>query len=238
MNSKISKILVAHPERILRDAVCEIAREAFRQSEISTVAKCREAHEALASAFDLVVTDVIFPDGDILDLAPRWTRTSLRRPPILVVTQHKEARVLECIQDAGVGGVFDSAAEGIQKLKEALLAVASGREYASPTIVERMPRFTFAGANSSLTPLERLVLATIGDGSSDGLAARRLKRAKLTIHTVRRDIHRKLGVSDRGELIHAAVRLGFICFTEHGVVRPGFKRLLGACPRRTIRSVC
>ncbi len=81
------------------------------------------------------------------------------------------------------------------------------------------------------------IFAAIGDGSPDGCAAGRLKRAKLTIHSVRRDLHRKLGVSDRSELIHASIRLGFICFTEHGIVRPGFKRLLDACPRRGRRRV-
>lgn len=172
------------------------------------------------------------PEGDILDLAPRWSRTVLRRPVILVITHHKEHRLLECIQDAGVSGVFDSANEGTQQLKEALAAVVSGREYASLSVVERMPRFTIAGRDSTLTPLERLVFAAIGDGSSDELVATRLKRSPQTIKTVRGWLHEKLGVTNRSELIQAAVQQGFICFTSRGIVRPGFKRLLSACRSR------
>ncbi len=232
MKSTISKILIAHPERILRDGLCEIAKGMFPRSTIATAATCQAAHAALSSAFDLILTDVVFPEGDILDLAPRWSRTVLRRPSILVVTHHKEHRLLECIQDAGVSGVFDSENEGTQKLKEALAVVVSGREYASPSIVERIPRFTFAGGDSTLTPLERLVFAAIGDGTSDELVATRLKRSPQTIKTVRGWLHEKLGVTNRGELIQTAVRLGFICFTAQGIVRPGFKRLLSACRPR------
>lgn len=235
MTSTISKILVVHPESVLRDSLSEVVRATFPRGTIATAANCKEAHAALTSACDLVVTDAVFPDGDILDLAPRWNRGAGCRLPVLVITRHKESRVLECIQTAGVSGVFDSATEDTKKLKKALSAVARGEEYASPSIGERIPRFAPTGLDAGLTPLERLVLAAIGDGSSDGLAAQRLKRSKLTIHTVRRDLHRKLGVTDRSELIHAAVRLGFICFTEDGVVRPGFKRLLDACPRRNGR---
>jgi DNA-binding NarL/FixJ family response regulator len=236
MNTTISKILIVHPERVLRDTLSETVRATFPRGAITAAADCKEAHAAQTSTFDLVVTDAVFSDGDILDLASRWNRCAGCCPPVLVVTRHKEPHLLECIQAAGVTGVFDSTTENTQTLKDALAAVARGEEYASATIAKRILRFAPSGPDVGLTPLERLVFAMIGDGSSDALAARRLKRSKLTIQTVRYSLHRKLGVRDRSELIHVAVRLGFICFTEHGIVRPGFKRLLDACPRHTRRS--
>lgn len=219
---------------MVRDALCDVARGAFRGGTIVTAATCKEAHAALESVlvFDLILTDAVFPDGDILDLAPRWNRLSSRRPRVLVVTRRKEPRVLECIQLASIFGVFDLAEEGMRQLREALKAVSSGREYASPSIAKKIPRFLPLATEPVLTPLERLVLAAIGDGSSDDAAATRLKRSPQTIKTMRGWLHEKLRVNNRGELIHAAVRLGFVCFTDQGIVRPGFKRLLNACPRR------
>src|SRR5688500_6489558 len=90
MNTTISKILIVHPERVLRDTLSETVRATFPRGTITTAADCREAHAAPTSTFDLVVTDAVFSDGDILDLASRWNRGAGCCPPVLVVTRHKE----------------------------------------------------------------------------------------------------------------------------------------------------
>ena len=55
-----------------------------------------------------------------------------------------------------------------------------------------------------------------------------------TVSTVRRELHRKLGVQHRGDLVRAAAQSGFVHFTPTGVVRPGFALLSASYhPRKT-----
>ena len=64
-------------------------------------------------------------------------------------------------------------------------------------------------------------------------AASKLGLSPATIGTVRRNLHRKLGIQHRGELVRIAAQNGFVRFTPAGIVRPGFALLVAACQRRT-----
>jgi DNA-binding CsgD family transcriptional regulator len=112
----------------------------------------------------------------------------------------------------------------------------NGTPYWSHGILEQLRRHA-TGARSIcqlLTPTEQLVFAVIGDGSDDDIAATRLGLRPSTIGSIRRELHRKLNVQHRGELMRAAIQHGFVRITPEGVVRPGFGTLSHACrPRRT-----
>jgi DNA-binding NarL/FixJ family response regulator len=109
-------------------------------------------------------------------------------------------------------------------------SVAAGSRYWSPAVARRMRQV--AAAPSALfrilTAFEQLVLSVIGDGCDDVEAARRLGLSPSTISTVRRGLHRKLGVQHRGELVRVAAQQGFVRFTPDGVERPGFALLSAA----------
>jgi hypothetical protein len=57
-----------------------------------------------------------------------------------------------------------------------------------------------------------------------------------TISTIRRRLHRKLGLHHKGELVQHAARLGFVRFNREGVVRPGFAQLRAAYDARRPRK--
>ena len=82
------------------------------------------------------------------------------------------------------------------------------------------------------------MLSVIGDGCDDLAAAGQLGLSPATISTVRRALHRKLGVQHRGELVRMAAQKGYVRFTPAGVERPGFGLLAAAYqPRHRARTL-
>lgn len=65
------------------------------------------------------------------------------------------------------------------------------------------------------------------------MAAMRLGLKSSAVQSVRRELHRKIEVQQRGDLVRVAVQLGYICFTATGVIRPGFELLVRASRRPT-----
>ncbi len=147
--------------------------------------------------------------------------------------------MLAALRTLEIKGVFDAANEPPETLMTALRAVAQGSRYWSQTLVDFLQEMssTSTGLFRLLTAFEQVVLSIIGDGCDDNVAARKLGISPSTVSTVRRELHRKLGVQHRGELVRAAAQHGFVRFTPGGVIRPGFALLCAGYharkPRRT-----
>lgn len=181
-----------------------------------------------AQPFDLIVTG-LEPSlkGDVLDFISSRRRCAASTERIIVVSAEFEQRVVAALRTLAVSGVFDTASELPASFTAALRVVMGGQRYWSPSVLERM-RNEYAASNSlfrRLTTAEQLILSVVGDGSDDASAARELGLSPATVSTVRRELHRKLGVQHRGALIRIAVETGFVRFTQSGVVRPGFGML-------------
>jgi DNA-binding NarL/FixJ family response regulator len=111
-----------------------------------------------------------------------------------------------------------------------LQTIAGGEYYWSQTILERMRAAPTTGVPHPrlLTTCEQLVLSVIGGGADNATAARELGMSIGTVSSIRRDLHRKLGVQHRGELMRVAAQNGFVQFTPFGIVRPGYALLTAA----------
>ena len=160
---------------------------------------------------------------DVIDLLASLTTPS-RSIRILVVTVRLEYRVLAALRTLAIDGAFDSATSSPDELTVALQTLDSGKRYWSQSILDHMHR---VGSASNalfrlLTNFEQVVLSVIGDGCDNVVAAQKLNLSPATVSTVRRELHRKLGVQHRGELVRVAAQHGFVRFTAGGIVRPGF----------------
>ena len=156
-------------------------------------------------------------------------------------TANCENRVLAALRTMPIQGVFDCANDPPEQLAVALQMIAAGTRYWSPSVQERVQRHHLSPSSifRLLTTFEQLVLSVVGDGSDDNTAARELGLSPATVSTVRRKLHRKLGVQHRGELVRVAAQNGFVRFTPAGVTRPGFSMLTAAHKaRKAKRNVC
>jgi two-component system nitrate/nitrite response regulator NarL len=236
--SEISSVLILKADRLCADQLRQAALQVFPAASVKLVGCMRDGLSALAEApFDLLLTGINLPDGDVLDLlAPSSTRQRQFRW-VMAVSGCKELRVLLSLRELSVDGFFDPLNEGLDQLCSALRSVATGRAYWSPNILEvlRLRRMSPDAFCHLLTPTEQLVLAVIGDGSDDHAAAGQLGMKPASIQSVRRELHRKLGVQHKGQLVRLAVQHGYVRFTPHGILRPGFSILLAACQAYQLR---
>lgn len=186
---------------------------------------------------DLLLTGVGLADGDTFDLlAQHPGQRKFGRA--LVVTGRPEHRILAVLKGLAIHGIFDPMSEGLDQFERAVRLIGEGGYYWSAKVLERLREHVLPAGSMErlLSPTEQLVLAVVGDGSDDSEAAERLNLRPSTIHSVRRELHRKLGVRHKGELVRMAVQHGYVRFTAEGVQRPGFSRLLEACQKARGKS--
>lgn len=240
MDTAPLQILILKTDRLYADMLRQHAVHAFAHSRPTIATSIAEARELLGRvAFDLFITGLgEQAGGDALDLVAQCKREPLRARRVVVLLDRHEYRVLAALRTLPVDGIFDPAEDSPAAFGAALPAIVRGSRYWSPGAAARLRQLAAApGALFRiLTDFEQVVLSVIGDGSDDLAAAEQLGLSPATISTVRRALHRKLGVQHRGELVRIAAQKGYVRFTPVGVERPGYGLLAAAYqPRQRAR---
>ena len=222
------RVVILDADRLRADALQRAASQALPASEVRQAASMVQVPAALEGCRGwLLVTSIDIPGTDVLSLLARgaWADGNFSRR--MVVTARREQRILLLLASLGLDGLFDPGTEGVDRFRLALRSIANGRRYVSPAVLDALVRWRVSPNSVArlLTTREQLVLSVIGDGRDDEAAAEALHLRPSTIQSVRRTLHRKLGISHKGELVRLAVQHGFVQFTADGVVQPGF-----ACP--------
>jgi len=236
--ANIRSVVILKSDRLYSEMLRRSAACVFPRARITVTTTVEAAAEALrAEPADLFVTGVgAALEGDVIELLSKAGDAASLADHVLVVTSRREFRVLSCLRALDIEGVFDSVGEAAENFSDALRAVASGRRYWSQSILQHMQQMNTVGGHFRLlTACEQLVLSVVGDGCDDIVAARELGLSPSTVSTVRRELHRKLGVQHRGELVRVAAQNGFVRFTPVGVVRPGFAMLSAAYQARRLK---
>lgn len=221
----IRSVLILKADRLCAETLRELTRQVIADAEVTLVHRICDASTVLgAQPIDLLLTGTgCSLGGDVLDFLSTCVASATRPRRIMVVTSHAAQRLFRVLRSMPIQGAFDSAAERPERFADALKTIVNGGSYWSATVMEhvRAPN----SVARMLTPCEELVLSILGDGSDIAVAARELGLSLQTISTVRRELHRKLGVQHRGELIRVAAQNGFVRFSPSGVFRPGFAML-------------
>lgn len=236
---RATRVLILKADRIYAATLRQFAERALAPVQVTIAGSVAAASEILRKeVIDLFVTglgDAL--EGDALDLIAECKRAPFRARKILVVTMRRDFRALAVLQSLAIDGILDSAVDPPSALMNAMQTVAGGSRYWSPAVSRWMRQLATAPTAllHMLSTFEQLVLSIIGDGCDDADAAQRLGLRPATIATVRRELHRKLGVQHRGELVRVAAQKGFVRFTPDGVERPGFALLSAAYQPREPR---
>lgn len=222
-------VLISKADRLFSDFLCTQVRAVEPGAACTVVNGVAHAKAALELAtFDLWITGLSAADGDGLDLIAQAMTHIRRAPAILVITTRREPRVITALRTLEVDGVFDSSTDGVENIGCALrLLLVERGHYWSPSLKEWFARPNAAHVLlRNLTPTERLILAAVGDGSDDATAAEFLGMKPSAVQAVRRSLHDKLHIQQKGELVRVAAQYGFVRFTAAGAVRVGFGMLL------------
>lgn len=215
------RIVVLKANRLYGDLISRHIKEHWRGAKVEVFQKGFDALDAIqACEPDLFIGGVNVEDMDGLEHFEPFIDGRL---PILIVTNHKDARTFCLLRSIRYDGIYDAREEGLENLYTAMQEALAHHLYVSPSIVPllKMPKNLTLDA---LTEKEQIVLSTIGDGSDDQQAADSLGLSYRTVNTHRKTIMGKLGLHHKGQIICYALQQGYVQITPQGVFRPGFQR--------------
>jgi len=193
-------VLVVEDHPALRDGL----RLLLQANGLRVAGTTGTADEAAALAArrlpDLVLLDIALPGGDGIELADRIVA---QRPgqAILLYTASEDPVVLRRALACGASGIA-SKARGFAELVEAIRAVAAGRPYLDPRLMQLMA----ATSSAVLSPRQRQVVDLLAAGRTTAEVAQELVIAPMTAETHVRNAMRSLGVHTRAHAVAEAVR--------------------------------
>ena len=195
----------AHMRRSLRllldgEEGIEVVAEA---DDLAAVARHIHAHEP-----DVLVLDLSMPDGSSIEAIGRL-REQAPETQIVVMTMDENPVFAQRAFAAGaLGFVAKDLADG--ELPQAVRAAARGEEYVSPRIAARLDALHRSLTDAALSPREVEVLRLIALGHTSVEIARKLHLSPRTVETHRANVHRKLGLTTRAELVRYSLRRGLL----------------------------
>ncbi len=160
---------------------------------------------------DVVLLDVVLPDGD--GLAVARTLSAMKTPPrIVLLSVRRDDVVLQAASSAHIAALLWKTGDVLDKLPEAIRTVTAGGKYHPPEVREALRKFRAdpQAYFKILSDRELELLPRFGEGLSDEEVATLFG---LSIHTVkshRQNILTKLGLHSTARLIHWAIMRGFV----------------------------
>jgi two-component system response regulator NreC len=157
---------------------------------------------------EVLVLDLGMPGGSSIE-AISSLRKQVPKTHIVVLTMEESPVFAQRTFAAGaVGFVTKDRADG--ELAQAVRAAAKGEEYISPRVAARLEALRDSMQADHLTPREVEVLRLIALGHTSVEVAEKLHLSPRTVETHRANIHRKLGLATRAELVRYALRRGLL----------------------------
>ncbi len=152
---------------------------------------------------DVLLLDLRMPNGSSIE-AIRRLREEVPETQIVVATTEQSPVFARQALDAGaVGYVLKDNAD--TELRAAVRCAARGETYVSPCVAARLDGLRRAAQDDGLSPRETDVLRLIALGLTSAEMSGRLHLSPRTVESHRRQIHRKLGLGKRSELVRYAL---------------------------------
>jgi two-component system response regulator NreC len=156
----------------------------------------------------VLVLDLQMPGGSSVE-AIRRLREQVPATEIVVLTMERSPAFAQRAIDAGaIGFVLKDRAD--IELPEAVRRAARGDEFVSPHVAAGLDALRRAVTGDGLSRRETEVLRAIALGYTSAEIAAKMHLSRRTIETHRANIHRKLGLATRAELVHFALRRNLI----------------------------
>ena len=172
-------------------------------NDLAGVARRVQAHEP-----HVLVLDLSMPDGSSIEAIGRL-REQAPDTQIIVMTMDENPVFAQRAFAAGaVGFVAKELAD--DELPQAVRAAGQGAEFVSPRIAARLDALHRSLTDDALSPREIEVLRLIALGHTSVEIARKLHLSPRTVETHRANVHRKLGLATRAELVRYSLRRGLL----------------------------
>jgi len=210
-NAASVKLLIVEDQTMVRELLAIACQQELPKAALRMCGSAQGALEECArEAPDLVLLDLVLPDGDGLALLPEiFSRAPAAK--VIALSSHIDEVTLHRALGSRVHGIIDKNEQPIKVLGEAIETVLGGGQYLSAA-VQRLRASLRADPNAFdkiLSDREQEALRLIGEGLSNDEVAERLKISAATAKNHRLNIMAKLGIHSTPQLIRYAIEKGF-----------------------------
>lgn len=178
----------------------EVVAEA---DDLAAVTRHVQGHEP-----HVLVLDLSMPGGSTIDAIGRLRERSPDTQIVVMTMEENPVFAQRAFAAGALGFVAKDRADS--ELAEAVRAAARGEEFVSPRVAARLDALQRSLTDDALTPREVEVLRLIALGHTSVEIARKLHLSPRTVETHRANIHRKLELGTRAELVRYALRRGLV----------------------------
>jgi two-component system response regulator NreC len=214
MNNPI-RVLIADDHAIVRSGVRMLLEV---EPDFDVVGEANDGLQAIALAGqlqpDVVLMDIAMPGIDGLE-ATRQIKTQWPDIDVVVLTMHRsEEHFFEMLKNGASGYLLKGAEPG--DLIHALRVVAEGSVFIYPTMAQKLVQDYLnlskgeGVMDPQLSPRENEILQLLIEGFTNKEIAEKIVVSLSTVHTHRTNLMKKLGLSNRHELIQYARKRGLL----------------------------
>lgn len=203
------KILIVDDHNIVRAGIKQLLLEENPDWEFGETGSAVEAVKLVESRnWDIVLLDINLPKKNGIEVLKQIKQLK-KSPPVLILSMYPEDQYAIRALRAGASGYMtkESAPE---KLKEAVVHVADGRRYVTPTLAEQLAGSLNQPAaempHSCLSDREFDILLKIASGKNLSEIAAEMVISAKTVSTHRARILKKMKMKHNAELTHYAIR--------------------------------
>ncbi|HLK60190.1 MAG TPA: response regulator transcription factor [Chthonomonadaceae bacterium] len=209
-------LVIADDHRIVRQGLTNLleAEEDFQiVGEAENGLEALECVERLAP--DILVLDLLMPKMNGMEVVRHLHAQASETCIIVLSMLDGEPYITEVLKYGAMGYVLKEAAADV--LVQAVRIVRRGVRYLCPLLADRaidayvqQVKPLASSAQTPLTARECEILRLSAQGTATGAIAARLVISRRTVETHRANIMKKLGIHNQTELIHYALKQGFI----------------------------
>jgi two-component system response regulator NreC len=178
----------------------EVVAEA---DDMSTLTRCIHGDRPR-----VLVLDLGMPSGSSVETISRLRELAPDMQIVVMTMEENPVFAQRAFAAGALGFVAKDLADA--ELPQAVRAAARDEEFVSPRIAARLDALQSSLTADALSPREVEVLRLIAFGHTSVEIARKLHLSPRTVETHRANIHRKLGLSTRAELVRYALRRGLL----------------------------
>lgn len=200
-------IIVIEDQTMLRDLICEWIEG---NTDLKIIAQSGDGAEAYELCMkhkpDIILLDIILPNLNGSELLKRLQSHKLK-VDTLIFTALSDQNTISRLLKLGANGIVNKSAS-LDELASGIRAVAEGKTYYSPVIVETMCRLMREESlddSQTLTTRELEITQLIANSYTNRQIAEALNTSVRTIDTHRNNIMRKLKLHDAAALTRWAV---------------------------------
>ncbi len=202
----MKSIFICEDHQIVTDGIVHILEKSGQYEPIRSFKNAFSFLHALESdSPDLIILDLNLPDRNSIEFIADIRRDN-PKVGILILTMHNDPLLAEKVRQEGANGYLLKDF-GEDELLYALNVVLDGGYYTNPEIEQRHSENSLTKA-FFLTKREKEVIAYTAQGKSSSEIAEELFLSPHTVNTHRRNIYKKLGISNIKELISFAYNHG------------------------------